>query len=158
MKRVIFAILVLALLLCGCSTVPQIEESTTENLTPRNNYGELAIFTGGYRDDIWVDETIPMRYGLMTLDGKIVAEAIYNRYEVFELDGKKYYSMIISENEMGSPEELECTSLFMPSDGSWAVTLDGDINHITPDRIITSKYDEYFKNARKLMFTDDDKL
>ncbi len=155
MKRVIFTILVLSLILCGCNSVPTIGNSTTspsdqaaqptDNFAPRKDYGELVIFTGGYRDDIWVDETIPKRYGLMTLDGRIVAKAIFNRYEIFELDGKKYYSMMISENEMGSPEELKCTSLFMPSDGSWAVTLDGDINHITPERIITSKYDEYFK-------------
>ncbi|MBQ2017140.1 MAG: hypothetical protein II208_01265 [Alphaproteobacteria bacterium] len=98
MKRVIFAILVLSLILCGCNTVPPSEESTTENFTPRNNYGELAIFTGGYRDDIWVDETIPKRYGLMTISGETVAKAIYNRYEIFELDGKKYYSMMITEN------------------------------------------------------------
>lgn len=156
MKRVIFAILVLSLIMCGCSTLPNGGEGTTTlpsdesaqptaNFVPRKDYGELVIFTGGYRDDIWVDETIPKRYGLMTLDGRIVAQALYNRYEIFELDGKKYYSMMISENEMGSPEELKCTSLFMPSNGSWAVTLDGDINHITPERIITSKYDEHFK-------------
>lgn len=172
MKKVIFAILVLSLILCGCNSAPAKEnatvspsEQTTQTDTvafvPRKDYGELVIFTGGYRDDIWVDETIPKRYGLMTLDGRIVAQAVYNRYKVFELDGKKYYSMIISENEMGSPEELKCTSLFMPADGSWAVTLDGDINHITPERIITSKYDEYFKiydYSGKLIYEADKNL
>lgn len=172
-KKLICLSLVLALLLCGCNTVQNGEESTTEPhseqitqtdttaFVPQKNYGELAIFTGGYRDDIWVDETIPKRYGLMTLEGRIVAQAVYNRYKVFELDGKTYYSMIISENEMGSPEELKCTSLFMPSDGSWCVTLDGDINHITPERIITSKYDEYFKiydYSGKLIYEADKNL
>lgn len=172
-KKFICIPLVLALLLCGCNTVQNGEENATEPpsgqttqpdtaaFVPRKDYGELAIFTGGYRDDIWVDESIPKRYGLMTLDGRIVAEAVYNRYEIFELDGKKYYSMMISENEMGSPEELKCTSLFMPSDGSWAVTLDGDINHITPERIITSKYDEYFKiydYSGKLIYKADKNL
>lgn len=171
MKKVIFAILVLSLILCGCNSVPTKGNSTTspsnqtaqptDNFVPRKDYGELVIFTGGYRDDILFDETIPKRYGLMTLDGRIVAKALYNRYEIFEFDGKKYYSMMISENEMGSPEELKCTSLFMPSDGSWAITLDGDINHITPERIITSKYDEYFKiydYSGKLIYKADKNL
>lgn len=155
-KKFICISLILTLLLCGCNTVPNGEENTTTspseqsaqstaNFVPGKDYGELAIFTGGYRDEILFDETIPKRYGLMTLSGETVAKAIYNRYEIFELDGKKYYSMMITENEMGSPEEFKCTSLFMPSDGSWAITLDGEINHITPERIITSKYDECFK-------------
>ncbi|MBQ2812157.1 MAG: hypothetical protein IJE63_02795, partial [Clostridia bacterium] len=75
MKKIITLSLVLILLLCGCNTLPQGEENTTESTTaqtsvmpeikkevkvsrwyeeftdtliPRDDYGELVVFTGGY--------------------------------------------------------------------------------------------------------------
>lgn len=164
--------LVLTLLLCGCNTLPQGEENTTESTTaqtsvmpeikkevkasrwyeefmdtliPRNDYGELVIFTGGYCHDESNGYSNEHRFGLMTLDGKIVVDPVFNRYSTYELDGKKYYNMKITENELYEDGEYKCTSMLIASDGSWCVTVDGDIDHITPERIFTSKYDEYFK-------------
>lgn len=172
MKKIITLSLVLILLLCGCNTVPGGIESTTEGTTaqtsdipeikkevkvsrwyeeftdtliPRNDYGELVIFTGGYCHDESKGYSNEHRYGLMTLDGKIVVDPVFNSYHAYELDGKKYYSMMISEHELYEGGEYKCTSLLVASDGSWCVTVDGFIDHITPERIFTSKYDKYFK-------------
>ncbi|MBQ2965179.1 MAG: WG repeat-containing protein [Clostridia bacterium] len=171
-KKFICIPLVLALLLCGCNTVQNGEENTTESTTaqasvmpeikkevkasrwyeeftdtliPRDDYGELVIFTGGYCHDESNGYLSEELFGLMTLDGKIVVDPVFNRYRTYELDDKKYYNMKITENELYEGGEYKCTSLLVASDGSWAVTLDGDIDHITPERIFTSKYDEYFK-------------
>lgn len=136
-------------------------EEFTDTLIPRDDYGELVIFTGGYRfgeDNGYVYDCL---YGLMTLDGKIVVDPVFNRYSVFELDGKKYYNMKITENELYEGGEYSCTSMLVTSDGSWCVTLDGDIDHITPERIFTSKYGEYFKvyeHSGNLIFEGGDEL
>ena len=174
-KKFICLSLVLALLLCGCNTVQNGEENTTENTTentvqasdmpeikkevkvsrwyeeftdtliPRDDYGELVVFTGGYRHDESTGYLSEELFGLMTLDGKIVVDPVFNRYRTYELDGKKYYNMKITENELYEGGNYSCTSMLVASDGSWCVTLDGDIDHITPERIFTSKYDEHFK-------------
>lgn len=172
MKKIITLSLVLILLLCGCNTLPQSGESTTEGTTaqtsvmpeikkeakvsrwyeeftdtliPRDDYGELVIFTGGYIFELGENFAQEQLFGLMTLDGKIVVDPVFNRYSTYELDGKKYYNMKITENELYEGGEYKCTSMLIASDGSWCVTVDGDIDHITPERIFTSKYDEYFK-------------
>ena len=175
MKKIISLSLILALLLCGCNTVPPSEESATENATenavqksdipeikkeakvsrwyeeftdtliPRDDYGELVIFTGGYCHDESNGYSNEHLFGLMTLDGKIVVDPVFNSYQTYELDGKNYYNMMIVENELYEGGEYSCTSMLVASDGSWCVTVDGDIDHITPERIFTSKYDEYFK-------------
>ena len=175
MKKLICIPLVLALLLCGCSTVQNGEENTTENTTentvqtsdmpeipkeakvsrwyeeftdtliPRDDYGELVVFTGGYIFEIGEEFAQEQLFGLMTLDGKIVVDPVFNSHYTYELDGKKYYNMKITENELYEGGEYKCTSLLVASDGSWCVTLDGDIDHITPERIFTSKYYDYFK-------------
>ncbi len=172
MKKALCISLVLILLLCGCNTVLNGGESTTEGTTtqtsdmpeikkevkvsrwyeeftdtliPRNDYGELVIFTGGYIFELGENFAQEQLFGLMTLDGKIVVDPVFNSHYTYELDGKKYYSMIISEHELYEGGEYECTSMLVASDGSWCVTVDGDIDHITPERIFTSKYDKYFK-------------
>ncbi|MBQ7101637.1 MAG: hypothetical protein IJN81_08385, partial [Clostridia bacterium] len=172
MKKIITLSLVLILLLCGCNTLPQGEENTTESTTaqtsvmpeikkevkvsrwyeeftdtliPRDDYGELVVFTGGYRHDESNGYSNEHRFGLMTLDGKIVVDPVFNSHYTYELDGKKYYNMKITENELYEGGEYKCTSMLIASDGSWCVTVDGDIDHITPERIFTSKYHKHFK-------------
>ncbi|MBQ8027703.1 MAG: WG repeat-containing protein, partial [Clostridia bacterium] len=146
--------LVIAFALCfsfaGCVSKPkEYAESDhrwytdfTDTLIPRDDYGELVVFIGGYKEDM---DYYGYRYGLMTLDGKVVIDPVYNRYCTMELNGTEYYCMQYTENELYEGGEYYCRSTLMRTDGSWAITLEGDISCISENRIITSMYSEHFK-------------
>lgn len=177
MRKIICVLLIFALLFCGCTNtadtgkdVPELVKEAkvsrwyperTETLIPRDDYGELVIFCAGYRYDNTNGYDMQQLFGLMTLDGKIVVDAVFNDYHTYELDGKKYYSMMISEHELYEGGEYTCTSMLVSSDGSWCVTVDSFIDHITPERIFTSKYGQYFKcydHNGNLIFEGGDEL
>ena len=114
----------------------------TDTLIPRDDYGKLYIFTGGYVNtkDGYVDH----RYGLMTLDGKIVVDPVYTHYQKMEFGGTEYYCMKYIENELYEGGEFYCESTLMKTDGSWALKLEDEVDSLSENRIITSKYGSYY--------------
>ncbi len=96
LKRIISILAVVVLLFCGCTNasdtgkdVPELVKEAkvsrwyserTETLVPRDDYGELVIFSAGYRYDKTNGYDMQQLFGLMTLDGKIVVDAVFNDY------------------------------------------------------------------------------
>ncbi len=114
----------------------------TDTLIPRDDYGELFIFTGGYVNT--KNGYIDHRFGLMTLDGRIVVDPLYTHYQKIEHDGTEYYCMKYIENELYEGGEFYCESTLMKTDGSWALKLEDEIESVSDNRIITSKYGSYY--------------
>lgn len=110
----------------------------TDTLIPRDDYGELFAFTGGYISD--KSGYTDVRYGLMTLDGKIVVDPVYTHYKRMNCGDTEYYCMMYTINELYEGGEFYCESTLMKTDGSWMLKLDNEIDSINEDRIITSKY------------------
>ncbi len=149
-----FTALLLALCIifsfAGCAAdKPEYEEANgrwyteyTDTLIPRDDYGELYIFMGGYVNtkNGYVDH----RFGLMTLDGKIVVDPVYTHYQKMDFDGTEYYCMKYIENELYEGGEFYCESTLMKTDGSWALKLNDEIDSLSENRIITSKYGSYY--------------
>lgn len=110
----------------------------TDTLIPRDDYGELFIFTGGYvRGERGYTDT---RYGLMTLDGKIVVDPVYTSYKLMSFGDTEYYCMMYAINELYEGGEFYCESTLMKTDGSWMLKLEDEVDSLSENRIITSKY------------------
>ncbi len=103
-----------------------------ETLTPGENYGKLIPFIESFKEYHFVDyETgewndgtaIVSKYGLMTEDGEIIVDAVFDHFSVILCEKYGY----ILEMSIGS--ELTERSLICPSDGSWVI--EGVSLHVT---------------------------
>ncbi len=146
-KLISFCIIVLAIFsFAGCTKEQkEFDESQcrwyadyTDTLIPRDDYGELFIFRGGYISD--KSGYSDVRYGLMTLDGKIVVDPVYTSYRHMTCGDTEYYCMKYTINELYEGGEFYCESTLIKTDGSWMLKLENEIESLSENRIITSKY------------------
>ncbi len=131
LRKLTSALLVILVLFsfAGCTEKP---ESSTTELVPY-----MADYTceeeNGY---------IPRRaYGLMTTDGKQVAQPIYNSYQTFQVEDKTYYCLKILE---GDWEPICHNSLLVSSDGSFRLELKDNIMSLSENRIICQQFEQPF--------------
>ncbi len=110
----------------------------TDTLIPRDDYGELFVFKGGYISD--KNGYSDVRYGLMTLDGKIVVDPVYTHYQRMSCGYTEYYCMKYAINELYEGGEFYCESTLIKTDGSWMLKLKDEVDSLSENRIITSKY------------------
>ncbi len=146
-KLISFCIIVLVVFsFAGCTKVQkEFDESQcrwyadyTDTLIPRDDYGELFIFRGGYISD--KSGYSDVRYGLMTLDGKIVVDPVYTSYRHMTYGDTEYYCMKYTINELYEGGEFYCESTLIKTDGSWMLKLENEVESLSENRIITSKY------------------
>ncbi len=101
-----------------------------ETLTPGENHGKLIPFIESFKEyhlidyetGEWRDETcIQSKYGLMTTEGEVIVDAVYDWYNI--LPCEKYGYLI----ELSIGSEIAEKTLICPSDGSWVIE-DENIN------------------------------
>ncbi len=122
-------------------------EEYTDELRPRSDYGELIPFIGDCR---YYEETeyysdrpygfYSSRYGLMTTDGKIVVDAVYEDVNEMEIDGEIYYTLTKSipyETEDGWYNSVTETTV-AKRDGSRAFNVSGYTYMGSNGRIVAS--------------------
>ncbi len=122
----------------------------TDTLKPRSDYGELIPFIGDCRyyeeADVSGDEKYGFYsslYGLMTTDGTVVVDAVYESIDEVEVDGVIYYALVKSipfkhpEGWHDSRPETTITK----TDGSKAFTVSGHAYNGNNGRIVVG--DEY---------------
>ena len=147
-KKFICISLVLTLLLCGCNTVPNGEENTTEgsvtqavkkepiqsvSVAPENAVipflGGIVASTPSY-GDLYL-------YGLMTPQGEIVVEPIYEEWYLFENGDEAFYCMK-NTDQLTNSETPDCLDSTLYSlDGTKLLTLEHEIVYLDSDRIVT---------------------
>ena len=119
-------------------TQPAMNADNADVQPPDKDSKELFVFKGGYISDR--SGFTDVRYGLMTLDGEIVAEPVYTHYRRMSCGDTEYYCMKYIEHELYEGGEFYCESTLIKNDGSWMLKLDNEIDSINEDRIVTSKY------------------
>ena len=119
-------------------TQPAMNADNADVQPPDKDSKELFVFKGGYISDR--SGFTDVRYGLMTLDGEIVAEPVYTHYRRMSCGDTEYYCMKYIEHELYEGGEFYCESTLIKTDGSWMLKLDNEIDSINEDRIVTSKY------------------
>lgn len=106
---------------------------TREDLAPGGDYGKLIPFVGSFKQyhlvdfgsGQWLDETMRYaKYGLMTQSGEIIVDAVYDGVSMEHCpDGE--YLLSLYQNE--TDEETVTKRLICNSDGSWVMTIEGNI-------------------------------
>lgn len=119
-------------------TQPAMNADNADVQPPDKDSKELFVFKGGYISDR--SGFTDVRYGLMTLDGEIVAEPVYTHYRRMSCGDTEYYCMKYIEHELYEGGEFYCESTLIKTDGSWMIKLNDEIDSIDENRIITSKY------------------
>lgn len=123
------------------------EQTTAESATSTDEQnkepsGMLVPYMAGFKSDeengYWAESF----YGLMTADGEVVAEPIYNSYRTLEFGGKTYYCMQITEGEW--EDTVYKKSLLISADGEWQVEINDNISAISENRIISEHLDGSF--------------
>lgn len=166
-KKFISLSLVLTLLLCGCNTVQNGEESTTTQavkkepitaVAPENAVipflGGIVASTPSY-GDLYL-------YGLMTPDGKIVVEPVYEEWCLFENGDETFYCMK-NTDALTNSETPDCLdSTLFALDGTKLLTLEHEIVHLDSNRIVTkdrgsTKATVYDRGGNFVFKTPDDK-
>lgn len=109
---------------------------------PQNESANLVPYMAGFKSDeengYWAESF----YGLMTADGEVVAEPIYNSYRTLEFGGKTYYCMQITEGEW--EDTVYKKSLLISADGEWQVEINDNISALSENRIISEHFDGSF--------------
>ncbi len=141
----------------------------TNEFKPGKNYGKLVpflagnknFFMDGYEQSRSSDESAfsnvitYQRYGLMTSDGKIVVDAIYENVTVDSLkDGKIIYQMgrnIMRKNDY-SMSDYHVTVI--PQDGSWQIEANG-YAQCFDDRIVITKFSDNIDGSQCLSLVYD---
>ena len=119
-------------------TQPAMNADNADVQPPDKDSKELFVFKGGYISDR--SGFTDVRYGLMTLDGKIVAEPVYTHYRRMSCGDTEYYCMKYIEHELYEGGEFYCESTLIKTDGSWSLKLEDEVESLSENRIITSKY------------------
>ena len=124
-----------------------------EKLVPADNYGNLIPFVGRYKDytpveEYYEDDTERVysakKYGLMTTEGEIVVDAIYDYYSIWEADGRYFIELsLITDWE-------ETTSFLCPQDGSWVIEDISSVNQPSENRIVVSRRPYYDWETEKI--------
>lgn len=98
-----------------------------ETLTPGEDYGKLIPFVGTFKEynfvdyetGEWEEETYSFsKVGLMTTQGEIIVDAVYDYHDTYELDNGDYF-IILERYDDEFSESLICSS-----DGSWVINKD----------------------------------
>lgn len=134
-KSLAFMLSVLLLLnFAGCmKEFPEEPETASPSLVPY-----MAGFKSDEENGYWAESF----YGLMTADGEVVAEPIYNSYRTLEFGGKTYYCMQITEGEW--EDTVYKKSLLISADGEWQVEINDNISALSENRIISEHLDGSF--------------
>ncbi len=173
MKKIIGILLVAVLLFCGCTNTPdtgkdganttEIQAVKKEPITAATVMPQEAVapFVGGivastpsYGD--------PIVYGLMTPDGEIVVEPVYEDWCLFETGDEVFYCMK-NDDSLFNSETPECLDSTLYSlDGTKLLTLEHEIVYLDKDRIVTSILAEqkafvYDRGGNLIFETPDDK-
>lgn len=173
MKKIICISLILVLLLCGCNTVHKGEENTTESPTMQATkkepitavavlpeeavvpfVGGIAASTPSYGD--------PIVYGLMTPDGEIVVEPVYEDWCLFQNGDEAFYCMKNTDSLTNSetPDCLDSTLYSL--DGTKLLTLEHEIVYLDSDRIVATIFSKqkafiYDRGGNLIFETPEDK-
>ena len=99
---------------------PRLYPELTYTLLPRDDYGRLWPYVGGYAAAWWMTGEL---YGLCDEAGRIVVDPVFNRVEILEKDGKKLYKL--TEN-LADAEGKDVSKITLAAlDGSWAKQYEG---------------------------------
>ena len=104
-----------------------------ESIKPGQNYGQLVPYVGAFRDyhmvnmdGQWSDFTTTVsKYGIMTADGQIVTDAVFDWVNVTEFTGGEYILEFYQGDSDGYGAEK---MLFCNSDGSWVMEGDAGLS------------------------------
>jgi hypothetical protein len=96
------------------SPPPRYYEEITTKLLPRDDYGRLWPYVGGYVVQWWMPANI---YGLCDEEGRIVCDPVYNRVEILEKDGMRLY--LFTENLADEYGREVSKYTLSKLDGSW---------------------------------------
>ncbi|MBQ2903956.1 MAG: hypothetical protein IJE48_06120 [Clostridia bacterium] len=106
---------------------------THETLTPGENYGKLIPFVGTFRNyhlvdyetGEWTDDTYSVsKMGIMTDKGEIIVDAVYDWYNIRNLDNGDY---IIELTCQGDDYESTGKKLYCNSDGTLVKTAEENV-------------------------------
>ncbi len=151
-KLISFCIIALVVFsFAGCAKEQSPDETTEQTTAETANQpdeqnkepsGMLVPYMAGFKSDeengYWAESF----YGLMTADGEVVAEPIYNSYRTLEFGGKTYYCMQITEGEW--EDTVYKKSLLISADGEWQVEINDNISALSENRIISEHFDGSF--------------
>ncbi len=136
------------------STQTRFNQDYTDTLTPSDKYGELLPFVGGYHTyKATVNEkeksvSVPL-YGLCTLDGAVVVDAVYDAVKQHPKDeGGFVYELVKGAD--GS-DATKGTRQIAASDGSWVISVPKNTSFFRAggERIIF----ERTKKVKKVVYT-----
>jgi hypothetical protein len=102
------------------SAPPRLNDEITDTIVPRDDYGRLWPYVGGYAVALWMSGDV---LGLCDEQGRIVCDPVYNRAEIIEKDGKRLYKL--TENRLDPAGEDVSRITLSKLDGSWAKDYDG---------------------------------
>jgi hypothetical protein len=91
----------------------------TLSLIPRDAYGRIWPYVGGYITQMWMDGEL---YGLCDESGRIVCDPAYNKVELIEKDGQRLYKLTKYEQDENYRNTSKITLAKL--DGSWAEEYD----------------------------------
>jgi hypothetical protein len=94
---------------------PRLYPEITHALIPRDDYGRLWPYVGGYAVQMWMTGEM---YGLCDEAGRIVCDPVFNRVEILEKDGTRLYKMTENLADADGKDVSKITLAAL--DGSWA--------------------------------------
>lgn len=107
---------------------------TRDTLIPGEEYGQLVPFAGNFRDyhfvdyetGQWLEETSAItKYGLMTTDGQIIVDAVYDSVYIDTVSDDEY---LISLYQYETDSDIISQTLLCNNDGSWAMVVQGEVS------------------------------
>lgn len=124
-----------------------------DKLIPADDYGKLIPFVGRYKDFTPVEEYYEddmervynaKKYGLMTTEGEIVVDAVYDYYNILETDGRYFIELSLMT------DWEESTSFLCPQDGSWVIEDIANVSQPSENRIVVSRGPYYDWESEKI--------
>lgn len=102
-------------------------EAHMDRLIPRDDYGPLVPFPGAHQQERQFDGNYHYRYGLMTLDGRVVVDAVYDSIvplASYDMDRRssRPLPLFLMKRFVEDPAETEGyreEHLLAAADGSW---------------------------------------
>lgn len=107
------------------SPPPRRYAEITHTLIPRDDYGRIWPYVGGYIVQWWISGDL---IGLCDAAGRVICDPVYNRAEILEKDGKRLYKL--TENLMDAGKDVSRVTL-AALDGSWAHTYEAVVYKLT---------------------------
>ena len=102
------------------SPPPRFYAEITHTLTPRDDYGRIWPYVGGYVVQWWMAGDL---IGLCDGEGRIVCDPVFNLAEIIEKDGKRLYKL--TENRVDAEGKDTSKITLCKLDGSWAREYEG---------------------------------